>query len=216
VCRFTAQILRRNLRQPCKKGPCNGASRSFPGQGPVCRVYTEEVQISAKVDYALRALVVLASAPEPMTADAIAAEQILPVKFLGVILNELRRAGIVVSHRGREAGYNLGRPASKITMADVIRALEGPLAQVRGLRPETATYQGAAQHLQDCWIALRAGLRAVMEHITVEDILDGRFSPEIAKLIADPGTWVARRLDIAADDTVAIVRRAVAKGAVVR
>ena len=152
------------------------------------------MQISAKVDYGMRALIVLASAPYPMTADALATDQGLPGKFLGVILNDLRRAGILVSHRGREAGYNLARPASEITAADVIRALEGPLAQVRGLRPETATYQGAAQHLQDAWIAVRASLRAVLEHITIEDIVKGELSPEVAHLVADPDAWVGRRL----------------------
>ena len=155
--------------------------------------YTAGVQISAKVDYGMRALLVLASASEPMTADALAADQVLPGKFLGVILNDLRRAGILVSHRGREAGYNLARPASEITAADVIRALEGPLAQVKGLRPEQATYQGAAQHLQDAWIAVRASLRAVLEHITIADIAKGELQPAVALLVADPDAWVARR-----------------------
>ncbi|HMK97104.1 MAG TPA: Rrf2 family transcriptional regulator [Acidimicrobiales bacterium] len=157
-------------------------------------VYTAVVQISAKVDYGMRALLVLASSPEPMTADAIAADQALPAKFLGVILNDLRRAGLLVSHRGREAGYNLARPASDITAADVIRALEGPLAQVRGLRPETTTYEGAAEHLQEAWIAVRAGLRVVLEHITIEQILKGKLSPEVARLVANPDAWVGRRL----------------------
>ena len=152
------------------------------------------VQISAKVDYGMRALLVLAAAPEPMTADALAVDQGLPGKFLGVILNDLRRAGILVSHRGREAGYNLARPASEITAADVIRALEGPLAQVKGLRPEQATYQGSAKHLQEAWIAVRASLRAVLEHITIEDILTGELPPEVARLVADPDAWVGRRL----------------------
>jgi Rrf2 family protein len=151
------------------------------------------VQISAKVDYGMRALLVLAGASEPMTADALATDQGLPGKFLGVILNDLRRAGILVSHRGREAGYNLARPASEITAADVIRALEGPLAQVKGLRPEQATYQGAAQHLQDAWIAVRASLRAVLEHITIADIAKGELQPAVALLVADPDAWVARR-----------------------
>jgi Rrf2 family protein len=152
------------------------------------------VQISAKVDYGAQALLVLATASEPMTVEAIAADQGLPGKFLGVILNDLRRAGIVASHRGREAGYNLARPASQITLADVIRALEGPLAEVRGLRPETATYEGAAKHLQDAWIAVRASLRAVLEHMTIEQVATGEMSPEIAQLVADPDAWVARRL----------------------
>ena len=152
------------------------------------------MQISAKVDYGAQALLVLATASEPMTVEAIAADQGLPGKFLGVILNDLRRAGIVASHRGREAGYNLARPASQITLADVIRALEGPLAEVRGLRPETATYEGAAKHLQDAWIAVRASLRAVLEHMTIEQVATGEMAPEVAQLLADPDAWVARRL----------------------
>jgi Rrf2 family protein len=150
------------------------------------------VQISAKVDYGVRALLVLATASEPMTVDAIAADQQIPSKFLGVILNDLRRAGILVSHRGREAGYNLGRPPSEVTVADVIRALEGPLAQVRGLRPETVKYEGAAQHLQDVWIALRASLRGVLEGVSLEDISKGDLPPEVAELVAAPGAWVGR------------------------
>jgi len=146
------------------------------------------------VDYGMRALLVLASSREPMTADAIAADQDLPAKFLGVILNDLRRAGILVSHRGRDAGYNLARAASGITAADVIRALEGPLAQVRGLRPETTSYEGAAEHLQDAWIAVRASLRVVLENITIEQILKGKLSPEVARLVANPDAWVGRRL----------------------
>jgi len=151
------------------------------------------VQISAKVDYGVRALLVLAAASEPMTAEAIAKDQGLPAKFLGVILNDLRRGGIVVSHRGREAGYHLSRPASEISLADVIRALEGPLAQVRGLRPETATYQGAAEHLQEAWIAVRASLRAVLEHVSIENVVKGELPTDIAHLVSDPDAWVARR-----------------------
>jgi Rrf2 family protein len=156
--------------------------------------YTAGVQISAKVDYGVQALLVMAFAHEPMTADALAVDQALPGKFLGVILNDLRRAGIVASHRGRDAGYSLARPASEIILADVIRALEGPLAQVRGLRPEATTYQGAAEHLQDAWVAVRAGLRAVLEHITIEQVATGEMSPEVAQLVADPDAWMARTL----------------------
>jgi Rrf2 family protein len=162
------------------------------------------VQISAKVDYAMRALLVLASATEPLSAEAIAAEQGLPAKFLGVILNDLRHAGILASHRGRDAGrarsappgagYLLARPASEVTAADVIRALEGPLAQVRGTRPEAVTYGGAAAHLQEAWVAVRASLRGVLEHLTLEQIKKGEFPPEVAKLVADPDAWVGRRL----------------------
>jgi len=129
-----------------------------------------------------------------MTAEALAKDQGLPGKFLGVILNDLRRAGILVSHRGRDAGYNLARPASAITLADVFRALEGPLAQVRGLSPETASYQGAALHLQDAWIAVRASLRGVLEHINLEHLVKGELPPGVAELVNDPDSWVARRL----------------------
>lgn len=139
-------------------------------------------------------MLVLAVAGEPMTVEAMAAEQDLPAKFLGVILNELRRAGIVASHRGRDAGYNLARPASEVTVADVIRALEGPLAQVRGERPESATYQGAAKHLQEAWIAVRASLRSVLEHISLEDIASGEFAPQVSGFIADSDAWLGRRL----------------------
>ena len=115
------------------------------------------VHIPAKVDYAMRALLTLAAAEgEPATADALAASQGLPSKFLGSILNELRRAGIVASQRGAEGGYRLASPANSITFADVMRALDGPLAEVRGLRPEATQYEGAAERLQDVWVAVRA------------------------------------------------------------
>lgn len=152
------------------------------------------MQISAKVDYGMRALLVLASTREPMTVEAMAADQDMPAKFLGVILNDLRRAGIVASHRGRDAGYNLARPASEISAADVIRALEGPLAQVRGIRPESASYQGAAKHLQEAWVAVRASLRSVLEHMSLADIASGEFAPQVAGLVGDPDAWVGRRL----------------------
>jgi Rrf2 family protein len=150
------------------------------------------MQISAKVDYGVRALLVLATSIEPMTVETIAGDQKIPSKFLGVILNDLRRAGILVSHRGREAGYNLARTAAEISLADVIRALEGPLAQVRGLRPETAKYEGVARHLQDVWVAVRASLRTVLERTTLEDVVKGDFPPEVAQLLALPDAWVGR------------------------
>ena len=155
--------------------------------------YTAGVQISAKVDYGMRALLVLAGASQPMTVEAIAGDQAVPSKFLGVILNELRRAGILVSHRGREAGYELARPAAQITTADVFRALEGPLAQVHGIGPEMATYEGSAEHLQEVWIAVRASLRALLENLTIEDIRVGKLPARIARLVADPGAWVTRK-----------------------
>ena len=135
----------------------------------------------------MRALLTLAAADgEPATADALAASQGLPSKFLGSILNELRRAGIVASQRGAEGGYRLARPASSITFADVMRALDGPLAEVRGLRPEATTYEGAAERLQDVWVAVRASLRNVLEHITLEDVVARPPAQECRE--ADSGT----------------------------
>jgi Rrf2 family protein len=128
-----------------------------------------------------------------MTGEALAKEQALPAKFLGVILNDLRRAGIVASQRGVGAGYRLVRPASEVTVADVIRALEGPLAEVRGLRPEMATYDGPAEHLRDVWVAVRASLRFVLERVSIEDVASGTLPPEVAHLAADPDAWVSRR-----------------------
>jgi Rrf2 family protein len=150
------------------------------------------VQISAKVDYGVRALLLLAASGHPMTVDAIAADQQIPSKFLGVILNDLRRVGIVASHRGREAGYNLARPSSEITLADAIRALEGSLAQVHNINPEDANYDGVARHLQEVWIALRASLRGVLEHLTLDNVVDGDLPPDVAKLLAEPAAWVSR------------------------
>ncbi len=150
------------------------------------------VHIPAKVDYAMRALLALAATGEPATADSLAASQNLPSKFLGSILNDLRRAGIVASQRGAEGGYRLARPANTITFADVMRALDGPLAEVRGLRPEATIYEGAAERLQDVWVAVRASLRNVLEHITLEDVVRGRLPRSVAKLTANPDAWLPR------------------------
>jgi len=151
------------------------------------------VHISAKADYALRALLTLAGEPEgrPITADALAERQHLPLKFLENILVDLRRTGMVTSQRGTGGGYRLGRPADSITAAEVIRGLEGPLAEVRGLRPEAAVYEGPAEHLQDVWVAVRAGLRAVLEHVTLADIVSGKFPPDVTRLTSDPDAWLA-------------------------
>jgi Rrf2 family protein len=149
------------------------------------------MHISAKVDYGVRALLTLASLGQPATADALAEAQHLPAKFLGAILNDLRRAGIVASLRGSEGGYRLARPAGEIWVADVMRALDGPLAEVRGLRPEATSYDGAAEHLQDVWVAVRASLRGVLERVSLEDIVSGRLPPAVAKLTKDPGAWAS-------------------------
>lgn len=150
------------------------------------------MHISAKAEYAMRALLTLASEPGgSMTADRLAAAQSLPVKFLENILLDLRRGGLVVSQRGSEGGYRLSRPASDITAADVLRLIDGPLAEVRGARPEAAVYEGPAAHLQEVWVAARASLRSVLEGVTLADIVTGRFPDPVAELLADPDSWKA-------------------------
>ncbi|HEX3566023.1 MAG TPA: Rrf2 family transcriptional regulator [Acidimicrobiales bacterium] len=147
--------------------------------------------ISAKVDYAVRAMCTLADADDrPVTAEALAVSQGLPAKFLESILNDLRRAGLLRSQRGAEGGYRLSRPANTITVAEIIRPLDGPLAEVRGLRPEAANYDGAAEHLQSVWVAVRASLRSVLESVTLADIVAGKLPKAIEKLTADPDAWV--------------------------
>ncbi len=150
------------------------------------------MHIPAKVDYGMRALLELAQSGEPSTSEALAGAQQLPPKFLVAILNDLRRSGLVTSQRGVDGGYRLARPPSKITVADVMRALDGPLAEVRGLRPEMTAYDGAAEHLQDVWVAARASLRGVLERVTLEDVVRGRFPAPVARLVADPDAWVPR------------------------
>ena len=131
------------------------------------------MRVSAKVDYALRALLELASAEpgRPVTAERLATAQAIPPKFLENILLELRRAEIVASQRGVEGGYRLARPASEISVADVVRSLEGPIASVRGVRPEEVEYTGPAQSLQPLWVELRASMREVLEGTTLADLV---------------------------------------------
>ena len=148
--------------------------------------------ISAKVDYAVRAMCGLADSERALTVAALAASENLPEKYLESILNDLRRANLVVSRRGRDGGYLLSRPASEIGLAEIIRPLEGPLAEVRGLRPEAATYEGAAEGLQTVWVAVRASLRSVLEKTTIADIVSGRLPRSIRALNADPEAWISR------------------------
>lgn len=152
------------------------------------------MRISAKADYAVRAAVELAAASgeRPVKAERIATAQGIPLNFLENIMGELRHAGIVRSQRGAEGGFRLAKPADQITVADVIRAVEGPLASVRGGPPEEATYDGATASLPRVWIAVRANLRAVVEHITLADIASGRLPTEIDRLADDPEAWITR------------------------
>ena len=152
------------------------------------------MRISAKADYAVRAVVELAAADsdKPVKAERIATAQHIPLNFLENILGELRHAGIVRSHRGAEGGFRLAKPANEVTVADVIRAVEGPLASVRGGPPEDATYAGAATTLPRVWIAVRANLRRVVENVTIADIANSKLPRSIEKLTEDPGAWVTR------------------------
>jgi len=150
------------------------------------------MRLSARVDYALRATLELAanaSDDRPVTSERLAQAQEIPAKFLESILLQLRRAGIVNSQRGPEGGYVLARPANQITLADVIRAVDGPLANVRGERPEHVGYTGAAQALQQVWIALRASERAILETVTLEHIASGELPKQVLDLTADPAAW---------------------------
>jgi Rrf2 family protein len=131
------------------------------------------VRVSAKVDYALRAMAELAAAPDgPVTAERLATAQAIPPKFLESILVELRHSELVTSQRGAEGGYRLARPAAEIAVADVIRAVEGPIATIRGARPEDVTYVGAASALRDVWIDLRTAIRGVLEQTTLADLVE--------------------------------------------
>lgn len=158
--------------------------------------------ISARVDYATRALLVLAAAEDgrAIKGEAVANAQGMPVKIVENTLTDLRRAGLVTSHRGYEGGYRLARPADQIAVADIFRALEGPLAEVHGLRPDERSYEGAAEHLQRVWVAVRAALRSVLETTTLADIIAGQLPSHVAELIADPDAWDVRPLGAAARD----------------
>lgn len=143
--------------------------------------------MTAKADYAMRAIIEIAAAPDGRAkAEQIAEAQDIPLGFLRGILTDLRRSGLISSQRSATGGFRLARPADQITIADVVRSVEGPLAQVRGLRPTELEYPGAAEPLRDVWIALRANLRAVLDHTTIADVATGKLPPLVRKLAADP------------------------------
>jgi Rrf2 family protein len=148
------------------------------------------MRVSAKADYAIRATVELAAAgPGPVKGDRLAQAQEIPTNFLENILVDLRNAGLVASKRGADGGYWLARPANEITLADVIRAVDGPLANVRGMRPEALAYGGTAEPLRDVWVAVRASLRGVLEQVTLADLAAGALPGNVRELAADPDAW---------------------------
>jgi Rrf2 family protein len=151
------------------------------------------VQISAKTDYAVRALLSLAARePDLVKVDEIVTEQGLPRKFVEAILGELRRAALVRSRRGAEGGYALARPAAEITLGMVIRAVDGPLAEIRGLRAHETNYSGVAEHLPQVWVAVRAALRSVLDETTLAQVLNGRLPTHVRKMIESPDAWLPR------------------------
>jgi Rrf2 family protein len=148
------------------------------------------VRVSAKADYAIRAAVELAVAGEgPVKGERLAQAQEIPPNFLENILSDLRNAGIVSSRRGADGGYWLARPAAEVSLADIIRAVDGPLANVRGVRSEQVVYRGSAEQLRDVWVAVRASLRSVLENVTLADLASGELPESVRALAADPDAW---------------------------
>ncbi|MBA2566938.1 MAG: RrF2 family transcriptional regulator [Thermoleophilaceae bacterium] len=148
------------------------------------------MRVSAKVDYAVRAAIELAAAGEgPVKGEQIAQEQQIPLNFLENILLDMRQADLVRSQRGRDGGYWLARAADEISIADVIRAVEGPLATVRGERAEELGYERAAAPLQEVWVAVRANLRGVLETVTLADIVNDSLPEPVESLTRDPEAW---------------------------
>jgi len=167
--------------------------------------HNQGVDISARTDYAIRAMLMLAEqaqvaqalgakagAGAPVSVDTLASRQTLPRKFLEAILGDLRRAGIVVSQRGPNGGYTLSRSAAQISLGDITRAVDGPLAEVRGLRPHETSYDGVAEHLPVVWVAVRASLRRVLDGTSLQQLLTGELPADVRRLAADPEAWQNR------------------------
>lgn len=152
------------------------------------------VQIPAKAEYAIRALLTLAASETSLSAEHLATEQELPAKFLGAILSDLRRGGIVSSQRGPEGGFRLARDPDTLVIADILRVVSGPMAGVRGLRPEALHYEGEATHLRDVWIAVRGALREVLEHVTLGQVLRGELPDAVTRFTSDPDAWITRKI----------------------
>ncbi len=152
------------------------------------------MRVSAKVDYALRAAVELAALEQewPVKGERLASGQDIPLRFMENILGELRQSGIVASKRGAEGGYLLARPPDEIALADVIRAVDGPLANIGGLRPDQLEYAGSAAPMKDIWVAVRSALRSVLETTTLADVAGGDLPAAITEATADPDAWAWR------------------------
>src|SRR5258708_34994490 len=167
---------------------CRGFQQLVPGPGIMLRM-----RLSARADYALRAAIELAASGDGhVTAEQLAKAQQIPAKFLEAILTQLRRAGLVRSQRGPDGGFWLARPAEEISLADIIRAIDGPLLGVRGERPENLGYIGAAEPLQTVWIALRANERAILEDVNLAHLVANALPESVRKLADQPGSWETR------------------------
>ncbi|CCH76917.1 conserved hypothetical protein [Nostocoides japonicum T1-X7] len=154
------------------------------------------MDISARTDYAVRAMLALAesqgSGDDLVSVETLAHRQDLPRKFLEAIVSDLRRAGLVSSVRGTRGGYRLAHEASGITLGDIFRAVDGPLAEVRGLRPHETSYEGVAEHLPTVWVAVRASLRTVLDETSLADVLSGHLPAHVERMAAAPDAWESR------------------------
>ena len=150
------------------------------------------MRVSAKADYAVRAAAELAAAGEgPVKGEKLAEAQDIPLQFLEHILLELKHAGIVRARRGAKGGYWLARPADEVTIADLVRAVEGPIADVQSTPPEAIEYRGNAEHLREVWVAVRASLRSVLEEVTLADLVSGNLPDVVEELTSQPDAWHA-------------------------
>ena len=155
------------------------------------------MKVSAKVDYAVQAIIEIARATEQqnvISAEAIASKHDIPEKFLEGILTSLRKAKLINSYRGPSGGYELARPAGEMNVAEIIRAIDGPLAAVRGAPPEEIKYESSVQHVADVWIATRVALREVLENITVTQIIEGKFDNLVTKKLEKKDARKRRKL----------------------
>lgn len=151
------------------------------------------MQVTARVDYAVRAMLEVAAArPARLSRDDISARQDLPARYLEPILRDLSRHRLLESQRGVTGGYVLGRNASEITVADIARAVDGPLALVGQQRPEDVSHTGPSRHLGELWVGLRAAIRSVMEHVTLDDLLCGNLPDDLRRLLDEPDAWAPR------------------------
>ena len=156
----------------------------------------QPVDISARTEYAVRAMLILAeaslTAAGPVSVDTLSFRQELPRKFLEAIVADLKAAGLVTSTRGARGGYALAREPRDVSLGDIFRAVDGPLAEVRGLRPHETRYEGVAEHLPTVWVAVRAALRSVLDDTSLADVLSGQLPEPVAALAADPEAWHSR------------------------